>query len=934
LKRGLGIGVVGEIPLGTHFCQFYKTKQDLVDILVPYFAQGLENGEYCMWITSPPLEAEEAWKALRGAVERLDHYAHKGQIEVLDYKDWYTKTGRFNAKAVLQGWVRKERQALKRGFKGLRLTGNTFWLERREWRRFCDYEATVNGIIGKHRMIALCSYSLNKCKASDMVDVVNTHQFALIRREGEWHLVGGTEYTSTLKALRQSEERYRTLFETTGTAMIVIEGDMTISLANREFEKLSGYSKEDVEGKKQWTEFVAKEDLERMLEYHRQRRINPESAPGSYMFQGIDKNGNVRDILITISMIPGTGKSIASLQDITPMKQAEKELWESQERYRTLVENLNDAIFSIDAEGYITYVSPVIEKITGYEAGEVTGKPFSSFVHADDIPGLKASYERTLAGKLEPYEFRIYNKQSGILWVRTYSRPSLTDGKPLGITGILSDITERRKMEEQLNEASQLNQNVIDNMNDWLDTLDENGNVIIWNKAAEEISGYSKEEVVGHDKVWKWIYPDERYRSEVWAKLKSLIQKEGVVERLQVTIQAKNGQTKVLSLSTRRLSDKYGRFAGYINLARDITERKRFESELKKYSEHLEELVKERTEEIQALNQSIIKRLTQKIAQIEQISEVREKIRRYPDVSAGLNLILESGLDGLGMDVGAVFTINRKENVANLRTLKSKIEGVNLSESIPLDRGLIELEAVKTGQRGSKVVGENEASILQTTSVHYAPIMFAEGVQGLLIFGSRKEEVLDNSDLAILTFYSELVSTLFETRSITVTPTKEAKVGERIFKLEKGTAYLMKNEVEKAFEVFADNVLSGTDGLCITREYPPKVRKRYGLEKTPMVWLTDEGCEGEITVRSLQDLSITINDFLERTGESLILLDGIEYLITNDGFESFLHFLQLNRSRVEIKGSILLAPLQEEAIDPKQVRLIEREMKAFSPPLT
>lgn len=251
LKKGLEIGGVGEIPSGTHFCHFYETKQDLIDILVPYFVQGLENGEYCMWITSPPLEAAEAWKALRDAVNRLDDYVQKGQIEVLDYKDWYTKTGRFNAKAVLQGWVGRERQALKKGFKGLRLTGNTFWLERRDWRRFSDYEATVNTIIKKHRMIGLCSYSLNKCKASDVVDVVNTHQFTLIRRLGEWHLIGGTEYASTLKAFHQSEEKYRMLFETTGTAMIVMEEDMTISMANREFEKLSGYSKEDVEGKKQ-----------------------------------------------------------------------------------------------------------------------------------------------------------------------------------------------------------------------------------------------------------------------------------------------------------------------------------------------------------------------------------------------------------------------------------------------------------------------------------------------------------------------------------------------------------------------------------------------------------------------------------------------------------------------------------------------------------
>ncbi|MEM3440027.1 MAG: PAS domain S-box protein [Candidatus Bathyarchaeia archaeon] len=125
------------------------------------------------------------------------------------------------------------------------------------------------------------------------------------------------------KGTIRESDFYRTIFETTGTAMIIIEEDTTISMVNSEFTRLWGYAKEEVEGKS-WTEFIAKEDLERMLEYHQRRRIDPESVPRSYEFRGIDKNGNVRDVRITISMIPGTKKSIASLLDITDLKKGRK----------------------------------------------------------------------------------------------------------------------------------------------------------------------------------------------------------------------------------------------------------------------------------------------------------------------------------------------------------------------------------------------------------------------------------------------------------------------------------------------------------------------------------------------------------------------------------------------------------------------------------
>jgi len=83
--RNSGIDIIGDMPRGTHFCQFYQTKVDLMDLLVPYFKTGLEENEFCMWVVSKPLDVEEAKETLRGAVPDLDVYLDKGQIEIIPY---------------------------------------------------------------------------------------------------------------------------------------------------------------------------------------------------------------------------------------------------------------------------------------------------------------------------------------------------------------------------------------------------------------------------------------------------------------------------------------------------------------------------------------------------------------------------------------------------------------------------------------------------------------------------------------------------------------------------------------------------------------------------------------------------------------------------------------------------------------------------------
>jgi len=188
-KRDSGIALIGDVPWGTHFCQFYKTKKDLLDMLVPYFKAGLENNEFCMWVTSEPLNVADANRAMKKAMPHFEDYVGRGQMEIIPYGQWYTKGGSFKEERVLNGWVSRLDKALKNGFDGLRLTGNTFWIERKDWKAFAHYEATVDSVLGNYKIIAICTYSLKKCGVAEIMDVVKNHEFALAINQGEWQVL-------------------------------------------------------------------------------------------------------------------------------------------------------------------------------------------------------------------------------------------------------------------------------------------------------------------------------------------------------------------------------------------------------------------------------------------------------------------------------------------------------------------------------------------------------------------------------------------------------------------------------------------------------------------------------------------------------------------------------------------------------------------------
>jgi signal transduction histidine kinase/ActR/RegA family two-component response regulator len=194
-----GLSAVPRVAWGTHLCQFFRTADDLASTLVPFFAAGLANHERCLWVTAPPLPAAAAKAALVREVPDADDRIRSGQLEILDFDEWYLRNAALTTEQVLEQWIEREQGALRDGYKGLRLTGNTSWLRRDQWEEFQAYERSVHRAFSGRRVVAVCSYSLAHCSSDEVLDVVRHHGSALARRDGEWSLIRSA--TETLAAV-------------------------------------------------------------------------------------------------------------------------------------------------------------------------------------------------------------------------------------------------------------------------------------------------------------------------------------------------------------------------------------------------------------------------------------------------------------------------------------------------------------------------------------------------------------------------------------------------------------------------------------------------------------------------------------------------------------------------------------------------------------
>ncbi len=174
-------------------------------------------------------------------------------------------------------------------------------------------------------------------------------------------------------------------------------------------------------------------------------------------------------------------------------------LKESEERYRNLVETARDIIFTLSSDGTITSLNPVSEYITGWKMDEWLGKHFAPLLHPDDLPYAMELFQRVMKGETPPpFEIRVLTKSGDYVIMESTGTPQIINGEVTGVLGIARDITGRKRMEEAIRQSEERLTYIINNTpNVAIQGFDMDGRVLYWNKAAENIFGWTKEQALG-----------------------------------------------------------------------------------------------------------------------------------------------------------------------------------------------------------------------------------------------------------------------------------------------------------------------------------------------------------------------------------------------------------------------------------------------------
>ena len=637
--RNSGIKILGRVPWGTHFCQFYQTQKDLLDILVPYFKAGLESNEFCMWICSEPLGVAEAKRALRKALPGLTRYIRKGQIEILPHTEWYVRKKKFSSRRVLKGWVDKLNGALSRGYDGLRLSGNTFWLERKDWKAFADYEDDVNNVISRYRMIALCTYSLDRCGSHEVIDVLSTHQQALIRRAGKWTFVARWVTKKAQENLKESEDRFQEIFEKSPIGIESYDAEGRLVEANCSCLDIFGVSDvSDVRGFRLFKDPNITPDVLAKLRRGRTIRFETTFDFDKVRRQRLYRTSRTGITNLDVQVTP-TGRRgkevrgyLVQVMDINERKRTEKALRSAYEEMENRVEERTselartvrqlqkEAADRRDAEKALSEQSRLLETFFSStitplifmdknfnfirvndayaRACKRAVSDFAGHNHFEFFPDKEneAIFRNVVKTKkpyrvlAKPFAYADHPEWGVTYWDWTLS-PVLNDTREVGFLVLsLNDVTEEARAHEELRKSESLLREqaaLLDLARDAILVRDPEHKITFWNRGARETYGWTEEEAQGRVAhiLMKTEFP------EPMGKINKRLLDEGHWEG-EVVRSRKDGRRIIVETRWAVLRGNERRKPGAIlEISRDITGRKRTQEALRTASAYTRGLI-------------------------------------------------------------------------------------------------------------------------------------------------------------------------------------------------------------------------------------------------------------------------------------------------------------------------------------------------------
>jgi len=627
-----GIDVLGDIPSGSHFCNFYDTKQDLLDTLVPYFKAGLENKEFCIWVVSTVglITVNEAKTALGKVVPDFDRHLSDGNIEILNEFEWYLEENYFSIEKVLEAWDIKLKQALALGYEAMRVSGDTFWLSKKYWENFYAYEQKVTDFVAGLPMTIMCTYPLAKSEATDILDVVNAHQFTIASRQGEREVIESPEFIQAKAEIKRLDEELKRFKERApGHSLILRYGVAILSVITMHIIAIGMKVEIGLQSTPVVTLFlcaimfsawfgglgpgllaiafsllsfkyyfaspvysfgVDSREIPRLLIFTLSALIiGSLSAAQRSVTESLRK---ARDVLSgTVQQLKRTN---AALQiKIAEHKQAEEKFQLAEMELRLVNDTIPALVWTAQPDGSVDFINQRYRDFTGLPLDEVRNWRWISVIHPDDQRKVNGKWRTALAtGEPLETEARVRRGNGDYHWFLIYSVPLHNEsGKIVKWFGSTTDITERKQSEEELRLTYQFLTYHVENTPLAVIEFDKDLFIKRWSKRAEEIFGWKSSEALGknvYDSDFPIIYKEDIPKVDIINEqlMKGMVNRNLGLNRNNT----KDGTIIYCEWYNSVLRDEQGNVITILSLVHNITERKITEETLNQSYEEIRRL--------------------------------------------------------------------------------------------------------------------------------------------------------------------------------------------------------------------------------------------------------------------------------------------------------------------------------------------------------
>ncbi|MHA1909042.1 MAG: PAS domain S-box protein [Candidatus Thorarchaeota archaeon] len=399
-----------------------------------------------------------------------------------------------------------------------------------------------------------------------------------------------TDQKLTQKAVEESEERYRLLYENLSDLLVLTDLEGKIIFAGEKSEAIFGYTSEEVVGM-HFTSFIHPELRETVNETFRERFFAQEDTPEGLESIGIRKDGSSFTFHITNSVRYEDTRPVgiqSLIRDVSEKKRADEAIQEERDRAQMYLDVAAVILIALDAEGKVTLINQKGLNLLGYEEEEIMGKNwFDLVIPQKDLERTLDVFNRIMNGEIQladTFENVVVTKSGEeclILWNNKYLRDD--DGIIFGTLSSGQDISEMRKAEEELRESEQHLRMIYDTILDGIIITDENRNIISCNPAAEKILGYTLEELEGQS--YSLVIPQSMITGQEARDRERRLYEDGYLEQEEFYFKRKSGEVFACSFSATLLRDESGTEKGMLGSIRDTTERKRMNEELRSEKE-------------------------------------------------------------------------------------------------------------------------------------------------------------------------------------------------------------------------------------------------------------------------------------------------------------------------------------------------------------